>query len=61
MMMKVYAALITEKLNLLNNSVSVRVSCSTCLNAVVQHLHRPTIVLLLVYCSADDTLLEVSP
>jgi len=30
-------------------------------SAVFQHWHRSTIVLLLVYCSVDNTLFEVSP
>jgi len=34
---------------------------STCSNAVFRHRHRPTIVLTLVYCCADDTLFEVGP
>jgi len=32
-----------------------------CSNAVFQHRHSSTIVLPLVYCLVDDTLLEVGP
>jgi len=30
-------------------------------SAVFRHWHRPTIILLLVYCPVDNTLFEVSP
>jgi len=36
-------------------------SYNTCYNAVFRNWHNPTIVLPLVYCPVDDTLLEVGP
>jgi len=35
-------------------------SYDMCSNAVCQHWHRPTIILPLVYCPAEDTLFGVS-
>jgi len=36
-------------------------SHNKCSSAVFRHLERPTIVLRVVYCTADDMFFEVSP
>jgi len=64
----VYAALWTEKGKSCkqcfyrNNKIFCSInSYNTCSSAVFQHWHNPTIVLLLLYCPADDALFEVGP